>query len=386
MSSNGSGQLRFTRIALENWRNFKQADIALQQRVFIVGPNASGKSNLLDAFRFLRDIVSIGGGLQSAVARRDGISQIRCLFARGQPDVSIRAEVAADSGTSTWEYELSLSGSKSQRVIVKKEIVRYGGCDVHTRPDREDESDPDRLTQTSMEQVNVNKRFRPLVDFFQSVKYLHIVPHLVRDPDRSIGRKNDPFGGDFLERIAGTTQKTRGAWLRKIGEALKVAVPQLSELKLDRDTKGIPHLKGKFQHWRPAGAWQTERDFSDGTLRLIGLLWAVLDGSGPLLLEEPELSLHPEVVRYLPQLFARVQRRTGRQVILSTHSKELLQDGGIGLDEAILLKPRSEGTEAALALSKDQITRLLEKGLSLAEAAMPLTRPDRAEQLMLFDS
>lgn len=386
MSSNGTGQLRFTRIALENWRNFKQADIALEQRVFLVGPNASGKSNLLDAFRFLRDIVSIGGGLQSAVARRDGISQIRCLFARGSPDVSIKVEVATESASPTWHYELSLSGSKKERVVVKKELVRLGSEVIHTRPDSEDDDDPDRLTQTSMEQVNVNKKFRPLVDFFQSVKYLHIVPHLVRDPDRSIGRKNDPFGGDFLERVAGTTQKTRGARLRKIAEALSVAVPQLTELKLDRDPKGIPHLKGKFKHWRPLGAWQSERDFSDGTLRLIGLLWAVLDGTGPLLLEEPELSLHPEVVRLLPQLFARVQRRTGRQVILSTHSKDLLQDGGIGLDETVLLMPRSEGTEAQLASNQVQVARLLEKGLSLAEAAMPLTRPEKAEQLGLFDS
>src|SRR5262249_56673412 len=99
--------------------------------------------------------------------------------------------------------------------------------------------------------------------------------------------------------------------LRRIGEVLKVAVPQLLELQFFRDeAKGTPHLRGRYAHWRPKGAWQTEEQFSDGTLRLLGLLWSVLDGSGPLLLEEPELSLHPDVVRFLPTMFAEMQPRS----------------------------------------------------------------------------
>jgi predicted ATPase len=96
-----------------------------------------------------------------------------------------------------------------------------------------------------------------------------------------------------------------------------VAVPQLQEIELWRDVRGTPHLRGKYQHRRPQGAWQNEDQFSDGTLRLMGLLWVALDKDGPLLLEEPELSLHPEIVRVLPQMLARVQRRTGRQIFLS---------------------------------------------------------------------
>lgn len=52
----------FTRLKLKNWRNFVSVDLALGERLFITGPNASGKSNLLDAFRFLRDIAKDGGG------------------------------------------------------------------------------------------------------------------------------------------------------------------------------------------------------------------------------------------------------------------------------------------------------------------------------------
>jgi predicted ATPase len=167
-------------------------------------------------------------------------------------------------------------------------------------------------------------------------------------------------------------------------EALKVAVPQLKELELWHDEKGRPHLRGKHENWRPQGAWQTEEQFSDGTLRLLGLLWVALDGSGPLLLEEPEMSLHPEVVRFVPQMLARVQRRVGRQVLISTHSTDLLMDEGIGLDEVFLLEPGTEGTAVRPASEFSEISDLLEGGMLLGDIVMPRTKPSRVHQLALF--
>ena len=56
-----------TRLRLKNWRNFVQVDVPLRERVYLIGANASGKSNLLDALRFLRDIAQPdGGGFQKA--------------------------------------------------------------------------------------------------------------------------------------------------------------------------------------------------------------------------------------------------------------------------------------------------------------------------------
>src|SRR5262245_20697076 len=284
------------------------------------------------------------------------------------------------NGTTNWR---SIRDNQRRARIQKERITREGQL-LLERPSPDDKQDPDRLSQTHLEQVNVNRAFRDLTSFFESIRYLHLVPQLVREPDRSVGRSNDPFGGDFLEQVANTQEKTRNARLRRIQEALRVAVPQLQEIELWRDARGTPHLRGKYQHWRPQGAWQTEEQFSDGTLRLMGLLWVAMDKEGPLLLEEPELSLHPEIVRILPQVLARVQRRTGRQIFLSTHSSDLLRDEGIGLDEVLLLVPGGEGTEVTTAGSHQEIRDLLEGGLSLADAVIPRTRPERANQLTLF--
>ena len=64
--------MRLTHLTLKNWRNFKQADFDLQDRLFIVGPNASGKSNLLDALRFLRRTNVRGAGWSYGPERAQG--------------------------------------------------------------------------------------------------------------------------------------------------------------------------------------------------------------------------------------------------------------------------------------------------------------------------
>ncbi len=377
--------LRITKIMLEKWRNFREVDVALAGRVFLVGPNASGKSNFLDAVRFLRDIVVAGGLSKAVIEKRVSVSAVRCLAARRYSDIGISVTLGTDESPHLWRYVLKFNQDNRQQPIVKSEIVYHGGTVLLERPNKEDRKDAEQLTQTYLEQVRVNQDFRPIVSFFSEIRYLHIVPQLVREPDRSVGKRNDPFGGDFLERVASVSEKTQRARLDRICEALKVAVPQLTQLELYRDPKkGTPHLRGRYEHWRPHGAWQSEERFSDGTLRLLGLLWAMLDGSGPLLLEEPELSLHPEVVRHIPQMFARMRRRTGRQVFVSTHSADLLRDEGIGTDEVLLLTTSKNGTVVRTTGDMEEIKTALEGGLSLAEAVIPRTRPPEVEQISLF--
>ena len=89
--------------------------------------------------------------------------------------------------------------------------------------------------------------------------------------------------------------------LKKIEEALHIAVPQLKHLTDTKDESGIPHLEAIYEHWKE-GSRQREDQFSDGTLRLIGLLWALLDEDSLLLLEEPELSLNIGIINRLPAL------------------------------------------------------------------------------------
>lgn len=376
--------LRFTKLELQNWRNFGITSIGLAQRVFIVGPNASGKSNFLDVFRFLRDIVSVGGGFRAAVEKRAGVSSIRALHARRFPTVRIKAEIGTDPAVPDWTYELEFNAKQNQLPFITRERVWNQQNLLVDRPNAEDQEDKKLLSQTHLEQINANREFRDLGEFFGSVRYLHVVPQLIRDPERVALRKADAFGSDLIEQIANANERTRKARLAKITKALQIAVPQIEAVELHQDVRGFWHIRSKYQHWRPQGAWQTEENFSDGTLRLLGLLWSLQERGGPLLLEEPELSLNEAIVRRIPALFARVQAN-GRQIIVTTHSTELLEDEGIGLDEVVLLTPESEGTRIETAASIDQVKALLEEGVPLGEAVLPRVSPRQPEQLSLLD-
>jgi predicted ATPase len=386
--------MQFTHLKLRNWRNFVKVDLPLGERLFITGPNASGKSNLLDAFRFLRDIAKTGGGLQQAVRDRGDLSKIRCLAARRYPDVEIEVTLqnGDSSSPSVWRYGIGLRQESRglRRVLLSYERVWLNDQPLLNRPDDnpEDRDDDMRLTQTHLEQIASNVKFRAIAEAFQKTLYLHLVPQLLKHPN--LGNRDaageDPFGLRFLERVMGTPEKTRKARLRKIEQALRIAVPELKDLTDTRDERGLPHLEVLYEHWRPHGGRQREDQFSDGTLRLIGLLWTLLEGDALLLLEEPELSLHAQIVSRLPPLIWRLQRAKGRQVFLSSHSAELFSDRGIKPIEVAMLRPRgSEGTVVELAADKKEVRLLLEGGMTVADAVLPLTAPAKVQQLTLFE-
>jgi predicted ATPase len=378
-----------SRLSLRNWRNFRSIDVALTDRVFVIGPNASGKSNLLDSLRFLRDVAKAGGGLQRAVSQRGGLSKVRCLSARREPDVELNLEITNGAESPKWTYAIGITQQvRGYRLpILRYEKVWADNKLILERPDADDETDEERLTQTHLEQISANAGFRDVARFFESIRYLHLVPQLLRHPESFQGPSvpEDPYGRNFLEMVAKTPDKTRKSRLRRIEAALREAVPNLKDLTDTKDEAGVPHLEAVYEHWRPNAGRQREDQFSDGTLRLIALFWSLLEGDSPLLLEEPELSLHAEIVKRLPGLIFRLQRKRKRQIIISTHSVDLLSQKGIGGEEVIMLEPGQEGTEAHLASGDAEVRDLLEGGLSIADAALPRTRPAGLHQLGLFE-
>ena len=107
--------MRITHLEASNWRNFKSVEFDVGERLFIVGPNAAGKSNLLDIFRFLSDIAASGGGLSSAIERRGGLKKVRSLFARNYAGGRLIIDVTLQEAETTWRYQLAVRGEKGGR-------------------------------------------------------------------------------------------------------------------------------------------------------------------------------------------------------------------------------------------------------------------------------
>ena len=377
-------------IRLKNWRNFQSLDLPLRDVSYVLGPNASGKSNLLDALRFLRDVSKTkGGGLQAAIAERGGISKVRCLHARRDPEVEIDVELSQElDQPPVWRYVLAFKpeGKGAQRLLVSREQVWKEGELILNRPDSKDDVDVLLRTQTHLEQIQTNIEFRVVADFLSDITYLHLVPQLLRFGEKIGGHRltDDPFGQGFLERLSKTPEKTRNSRLAKISKALSLAVPQVEDLRFRQDGMGHPHLEARYAHHRPHAGWQSEEHFSDGTLRLFGLLWALLEGSSMLLLEEPEISLNDAIVKEIPLIVDRLQRdrKIKRQVVLTTHSDALLSNPGIDERGVVILETGKQGTTGrSLDASERQA---LGAGLSVAEVVLPKTRPEKVSQLGLW--
>lgn len=379
-----------SRIRLNNWKNFQDVDVKVSERCFVIGANATGKSNFLDALRFLRDIVKQGGGLQAAVQMRGGVTKIRCLSARTHTNIRIEVDLNKDGESSpTWKYAIDFKhiggGIQKSRATILEEIVyNYHAHEyILQRSPRNGEEDSETLLYTHLEQVTSNASFREIRDTFLNLEYMNVIPQLVREASSIVmsSDKEDYFGRNFLKRLSSLNPRVRNSYLRRINDVLSLAVPQLEQLSFVKDPMGVPHIEAKYKHWRAQGSKQNEMLFSDGTLRLIGFLFAMLDGTGIILLEEPESNLHSGIVVQIPAFIARIQRERGRQVIVTTHSYEILSNSGISAEELIVLTPSTEGTMAKNAEDVKEIKIILDAGLSAADALLPKTTPENVDRI-----
>ena len=396
-----------THLSATNWRNFRQIDVSLSERQFIVGPNASGKSNFLDIFRFLRDIAkNERGGLQEAVASRGSVAIIQSLVVEQNAEVAIEVRLADTSESAeTWKYAIGFrqapqSQSYSHRYFASltHERVWKDGKLLIDRPDTEDKKDPDRLIRTILEDTNHD--FQELIDFFHSITYLHLVPQLLRFPglitldsvetdtnaQRSGSRSRNKstrtqLGHGLLEKIDSVDENTRCSRMKTIEEALKIAIPQLEHLEFKHDEAGRPHLSVRCSHWHPSSPAQHQEQFSDGTLRLLGLLWALLESDSLLLLEEPELSLHVGIVSQLAYLIYKMQASKNQQVLVSTHSDVLLAQPEIDGTEVLMLTPTKSGTEVKIASDNEAVKQLLEADFTVGEAVLSRSSPENVKEM-----
>lgn len=328
-----------TRLKLHNWRNFVDVDVPLRERTFIVGPNASGKSNLLDAILFLRDAVRADGGLATALECRGGFDSVRSHHAPNERMTAIELELDDDPWPerAEWRYTLRMAEDSSApggAGLVCEELRLRGEVCLRSQNGRRSIGD---------------SRMDQIIHTLASVRYLDSRDHKA-----------------IVQQMADAGAVERERTLARICEALWPLVPQITSLQIARDnaTQGLK-LVATHEVWREGQPHDPQ--FSDGTWALIAILWSLLSADGPLLIEHPENSLPSEIQHHLTWAFVRFDDPPHRQVIATTHSFGLVLDEGVAPEEVLTVRPTLDGSMVASGVEDASAVAIAQAGGSAGE-------------------
>lgn len=351
-----------TRVVLRNYKSIGNCDVKLGRLTFLVGANGSGKSNFLDALHFVRDALT--GTLENALNERGGLTEVRRRSGGHPNNFGIRLEFRLIDGRAA-RYSFNI-GALSERgyVVQREECVidrdRHGprfsieGGKVVTSEMSFPSVTGDRLALVA---VSGLAAFRPAFDALTSMGFYNLNPRAMRDPQKpQDGRLLKPIG-ENIASVIGHLARVAPQNLAIIKDYLHTVVPTVNDV--DRKQMGTletlefrQSMKGATHPWRfPA------QNMSDGTLRALGVLTALFQANtdyAPLLvaIEEPETALHPAASAALREALNQASQMT--QVIVTSHSPELLDDMAIGPES--LLSVVSDQGETKIA-SLDNASR-----------------------------
>jgi predicted ATPase len=341
-------------LRISNYRSIgEQVDLSLSPLTALVGPNSSGKSNLVDALRFLAESMRIG--LEAAIAKRQGITALR-RRSGGRPfDITIALSIEGkDGGSGSYVIEL---GAAKEAYRVKRESVTWfakipsynrfevrDGRWISGPPDLRPKIDPMSLALPLMA---ADDRFRPLANEIRDVAIYSIFPDTLRRPQTYDPiRPMDEHGTNWCSILK---DARRDGWVGELRAALGQITGDIDDIKvttaggflIPEFRHGVTSQKGKARE-----RWFAAAQESDGTLRMAGIITALLQ-EPPLTLigiEEPELTVHPGALPILYDFLVQASQRS--QVLITTHSPDLL--GLLKADEVRVVERHDGATTVGL--------------------------------------
>jgi predicted ATPase len=323
-----------TSITLQNFKSFGEAQtIPLQPITVLVGPNNSGKSNLVSLARFIRNAAT--GGAEAAF---EGEGGVEFVFHRPLPeDARLRiAWTVAATGTYTTELARGGEWPGAHGTLEQIETVAPGGS--LTVPAGEAFKQLGELfnTKRGAEATPLRAVCAPMVGSSE----VKLSAQALR---QDAGVIPDPRPGADGSGIAAVLGLWRGAKLERAEELDRFMRGCLPEI--DRILVKPGEVAGEQRLWvrQTDGEEFDAAHVSDGVLSFIALAMHAIDAEpGALLfIEEPEQSIHPRRLHDLVELFRTIVHERRCQIVIVTHSPVLLHEFK-DEPEAILLFRRDE--------------------------------------------
>ncbi len=357
------------KLTLSNFRSLgPNVVVRLGRLNFLVGVNGSGKSNVLHALTFVSEAVRIG--LPGAVTNNGGIVAVR-RHSTGHPyNMMIELEIALERGSARYGFEIT--GDRSEEYRVRREWAQVSVANEFTEFRVEDGnwSGPGNLRPAMDKQslaitaLGGDFRIKPLWEFLANRMVYSIYPDVLRNPQKFSSETPMKSRGENWASLL--YQQDKKAWKADLVAALGKLTGDIEGIRVTRAAGLLVAQICRKTPGEKSKKWFDAASESDGTLRVAGLLTALLqEPSLPVIgIEEPELTVHPGA---LPLLFDYLDEASHRsQILVTTHSPLLLDY--LDLDKAnVFVVRRREAITAVGPLSEQHKESVKKQLLTLGD-------------------
>ena len=363
-------------LVLKGFRSIPAAHIEFDNPTILVGRNASGKSNIVSAFSFLADAMRMP--LPTVFDRAGGFAAVRNRSSgRGRPpNLAMRVDFQGkgQGGRKRGFYAFEVGADRVHEFsVLREQCVLYEGKkrSWFDRKGRRFDSNVDGLypsmdtSSLALPLIGGAKAFNQVWRALSRMRWYSIEPGKLRgmqEPDAGVALLSDGANAaSVLERI----ESRRHDDFERLSSFLEAIVPNTRGISVNRYGKNLSlEITQTWGEGAPKALRFEGFDMSDGTLRAIGLLAAVFQRPAPMLIaiEEPEATIHSGALGAVLDLLWEASERM--QVIVTTHSPELLDRREVA-DRHLRMVEWSEGVTRVGPVS-DANRRALREGLTEA--------------------
>lgn len=308
------------RIRIAGFKSIRDRSLELRPLNVLIGANGAGKSNFIEVFRFLHEIVE--QNLQLYVGRSGGADRLLHFGSKETQRVVFELRFGLNG------YEVALTSAAGDALVFEREDMWF------QRPDYESpyheslgaghkESGLMPLIQSS-DRKRVAHHVR---DAIRSWRVYHFhdtsasarVKQTVDLGDNAVLRSDAGNLAAFLYRL----EHTHPGVFRNIEDTVTLMAPFFGGFELRPDRLNPDKIKLEWRE-KSVDAYFDAHALSDGTLRFLCLATLLLQPEPPttILIDEPELGLHPYAITILADLFRSAAQRT--QLVVSTQSVTLV--------------------------------------------------------------
>ena len=338
------------KIKVKNFRSFKDLKLNIGKVNILIGANASGKSNFVEIFRFLRDIVK--EGLENAISLHGETQYIR----NANVDISENLLIEIREIPYIVNIEFTENGYKSIKVIYKNQIIEYKpnankpGQTIRLDTDEKSEFSNERFIKDSID-------FRKICICDFDPKFSKMAVPIFARADLEEDGKNLVT---IIKKILDDPEKKR-IFMNLVSYLL----PYIKDIDVDkrRETDYYLTFKEKYFDKSYLPAFLT----SDGTINVLGLVVALYFQESPLIIiEEPDKGLHPSLISRIIDVIKDVAEYRKKQIIITTHNPIMIKYADPE-DVFLVFRNREGFSQIYKPIDKEEIKVFLENDMTLAD-------------------